>query len=193
MSLDVHHLNATYPQYPVTVQDKGWVYGVWYCGTPWKKATLYGQYPATFMKRISALFPRSERVLHAPSGTLLTPYCLDRVVDKARRPHVQADCGRMPFKADTFDLIISDPPYSAKDSVIYGCAPFPMGRFLRESQRVLVAGGHLAILHTSYPSYRRKDWELVGLIAVVSGFLRVTRILSIFRKPEVLPQWVQSA
>jgi len=182
MTMNVDALNTACPKYPKTVADKGWVYGVWYCGTSWQKAVLYGQYPATFLKRALALFPDAHDVLHAPSGALVDVpgVTLDIHRDEVRRPMVQASCGDMPFPDDSFDLILSDPPYSAKDSEIYGCAPFPMGGFMRESRRILRPGAHLGILHTSYPSYRRKEWKLVALIAVVTGFLRATRMFSVF-------------
>lgn len=53
---------------------------------------------------------------------------------------------------------------------------------MREFGRVLEPGGYLAMLHTYYPSYRRKEWRLEGLIAIVTGFQRATRVLSIFRR-----------
>ena len=53
---------------------------------------------------------------------------------------------------------------------------------VKEAHRVLRPGGYLGILHTYYPSYRRKMWKLRGLIAVVTGFQRATRMFSIFER-----------
>ena len=69
--MNVDALNATCPKFPKTVHDKGWTYGVWYCSTSWQKAVLYGQYPATFLRRALALFPDVRDALHAPSGALV--------------------------------------------------------------------------------------------------------------------------
>lgn len=183
MSLSVASVNEAMPHVPMTVEDKGWVYGVWYCGTSWDRVRLHGQYPPTFLKRARALFPQAERVLHAPSGTVSEGgITVDRVVDDVRRPMVQADCSALPFKDGSFDLVLADPPYTAEDSEKYGCAKWPQQKAIAEFHRVLRPGGHLGYLHTHYPMYRRKDWSLKALIAVVTGFQRATRMFSVFER-----------
>jgi len=82
----------------------------------------------------------------------------------------------------SFDLILSDPPYSEEDSKIYGCSKYPLGKFMEEARRVLIPGGHLGILHLYYPSHRRKEWSLDALIMVVTGFMRKVRVFSILTK-----------
>ncbi|KKK80188.1 hypothetical protein LCGC14_2825980, partial [marine sediment metagenome] len=62
------------------------------------------------------------------------------------------------FEDESFDLILSDPPYTKKDSEIYGCPPFPIRKFVKEAHRVLRKGGYLGMLHTYYPSYRKADF-----------------------------------
>jgi SAM-dependent methyltransferase len=183
LKIDIDNINATFPKYPVTVSDKGWIYGVWFCGTAWTKAKLYGSYPGNFLKRALALFPDAADILHAPSGTITGPgVTFDIKQDEVRKPQIVGDCGAMPFENNSFDLILSDPPYSADDSEKYGCAPFPMTRFIKECNRILRPGGCLGMLHIYYPSYYRKDWKLEALIAVVTGFYRKTRMFSILRK-----------
>lgn len=190
MRLDVEHWNATLgKRYPVTVNDKGWVYGVWYCGTAWDKVRLHGQYPPNFLKRALALFPDAERILQCPSGTVTGPgVTADLIADQCRRPQVLADASRLPFRDGTFELVLTDPPYTPKDSTIYGCPPYSTAKAMLEFHRVLEVGGYVGVLHTFYPSYRRKDWQLEGLIAVVTGFQRATRMFSIFRKLPPYPQ-----
>lgn len=186
--MDVEHLNARYPKYPITVSDKGWVYGVWYCGTAWTKVVLHGQYPPTFLNRALALFPTARRILHCPSGTLTGPgLTVDIKYDDVRRPRIVASADAIPLPDAVCDLILSDPPYTAEDSKKYGCKPFPLRGFMKEAHRLLQPGGHLGMLHTYYPLYRRKQWKLVALIAVVTGFMRGTRMFSIFER---LPQEV---
>lgn len=168
----------------MTVEDKGWIYGVWYCGTAWTKVRLYGQYPPGFLKRVLALFPSvpETEILHCPSGTVTGPgVTVDFHKNDVQCPQIQASADNIPIDDNTFSLIISDPPYSAVDSEKYGCAPFPMAGFMRESYRLLKPGGVLGVLDTKYPSYSRKNWKLVGLVCVVTGFLRATRMFSLFR------------
>ena len=167
---------------PYTHQNERWTYGVWYCGTSWTKVRLHGQYPPTFLRRALALFPAAHDVLHCPSGTLTSHLTVDRIYDGIRVPNIVADAGALPLRSESLDLVLSDPPYTRQDSLKYGCSPFPMRHFLEESHRVLRVGGCLGMLHTSYPSYARKHWKLCGLIAVVTGFARATRMFSILRK-----------
>lgn len=183
MKPSVASVNAAFPKYPMTVEDKGWIYGVWYCGTAWDKVRLHGQYPPTFLKRAMALFPEAKDVLHIPSGTIQgSGITVDRVVCDVRRPMIQADASALPFRDASFDLVLSDPPYTPADSAKYGCDRYPTKKAIGEARRVLRPGGYLGFLHTSYPSYRRKEWRLVALICVVTGFLRATRMFSVFER-----------
>ena len=181
--MNVHALNTAFPKYPMTISDKGWVYGVWYCGTSWAKVRLYGQYPPTFLKRALALFPTATDILHCPSGTVMGPgLTIDATRDAVRTPQIVACASALPLRDGSLDLILSDPPYSPADSAKYGHKPFPLVSFMNECHRTLRVGGHLGMLHTYYPSYRRKRWKLVGLIAVVTGFQRATRMFSVFER-----------
>ena len=192
--MDVDNLNRLSAKWPRSfisddsdsVVDRGWAYGVWYCGTSFQKSRLYGQYPPTFLKRAMALFPQARDVLHAPSGSLADlpegHVTLDIYEDDVRKPMFKGDCGNMPFADAAFDLVLSDPPYTEEDSRLYGCAKFPEKKFMAECRRVLRPGGHLGFLAYHYPSYRRADWRLRGLFAVVTGFSRRTRMFSVFER-----------
>ena len=182
--IDVAHLNATYPKYPITVADKGWVYGTWYCPTAWMRSHFYGQYPLTYLKRVLALFPSAKDILHCPSGTITGPgVTVDLICDDQRKPQHIAKAEALPFADNSFDLYISDPPYSNEDSKKYGTPPWKSRAAMNEAKRVLRPGGHYCLLHVRYPSFKRNDWNFVGLIGVVTGANRVVRLLSIFRKP----------
>jgi SAM-dependent methyltransferase len=179
----VENWNRTFPKYPPTMDAKGWIYGVWYCGTSWQRVTLHGQYPPGFLKRALALFPEAVDIVQVPSGTVTGPgITIDAMKDAVRVPQIQAQADALPLPDESADLILSDPPYTHADSAKYGCKPFPMGGFMKEAHRILRPGGHLGMLHVYYPSYHRKDWDLIGLIAVVTGFCRATRMFSILER-----------
>ncbi len=183
--IDVDNLNRSFPKFPITIRDKEWVYGVWYCGTSYTPVILHGQYPPTFLKRALALFPDipEHEILHCPSGTLAGHGInVDAVIDEVRRPQVCCLVTSLPFSGNSFSLILSDPPYSPADSKKYGCDPWPMRKAMMEFHRVLKPGGYLGMLHTRYPVFTKQFYALRGLIAVVCGAGRLTRMFSIFER-----------
>lgn len=180
----IDSLNRTFPKYPRTVKDKGWIYGLWYCPTAWMKTHFYGQFPLTFLKRVIALFPHAKDILQCPCGTVTGPgVTVDLIRDEQRNPQILASAEKLPFPANSFDVYISDPPYSNEDCKKYGTPPWRGKVAMDEARRVLRPGGHYCLLHVRYPSFKRKDWNFVGLIGVVTGANRCVRLLSIFQKP----------
>lgn len=183
--IDVANLNRVLPKYPITVQDKGWIYGVWYCPTAWMKTHFYGQFPLTFLKRVLALFPTAKDILQCPCGTISGPgITVDLIHDSQRKPMVLAPAESLPFPDNSFDLYISDPPYSNADSKKYGTPPFKLLNAMKEARRVLKPGGYYCLLHTRYPSFKRGSWNFIALIGIVTGANRCVRLLTIFQKPE---------
>jgi SAM-dependent methyltransferase len=148
------------------------------------RSHFYGQYPLTFMKRALALFPGALDILHCPSGTVTGPgVTVDLIRDEQRQPQHLANAHALPFLDNTFDVYLSDPPYSNADSVKYGCPPFKGKVAMAEARRVLKPGGYYGLLNVRYPSFKRKDWNFLALIAVVTGANRVVRLFTIFQKP----------
>lgn len=183
IQISVAAWNAAFPRYPRVVEDKGCIYGVWYCGTSWHKSRLHGEYPPTFLKRALALFPGAKQILHCPSGTVMGPgITVDRIKDKVRCPQIVADAAALPIQSGTIELVLSDPPYSEDDSKIYGCPSFPQKRFMSEAHRVLRRGGYLGVLHLYLPPYRKAEWKLVATIFVMTACCRAPRIFSIFKR-----------
>lgn len=187
-AMNIEHLNKSFPKYPMTVHDKGWTYGLWYCPTAWMKTHFHGQYPLTFLKRVLALFPDAKDILHCPSGTLTGPgVTVDLICDEQRKPQIQACATALPFPDGSFDLYISDPPYTPVDSGKYGTPPWKSKAAMTEARRILRPGGYYCLLNTRYPSFKRKDWNFEALIGVVTGANRTIRLLSIFQKPIAEP------
>ncbi len=181
--LIVKNINNTFPKYPPTVYSHNWIYGLWYCGTSWQKAIYYGQFPPTFVKRVVAGFPVDDfRLLHLCCGRCHINGAVN--VDIKDLPEVDqiADVENLPFEENSFDVCLIDPPYSEEDASRYDVKRLINSRkTMSEAKRVLVPGGWLLWLDEKYPSYRRKEWELKGLIGIVTGFERRTRILSMWR------------
>jgi ParB family chromosome partitioning protein len=181
--ISVEACNKAFPKYPPTIEAKGWIYGVWYCGTSWTKNHLHGQYPGNFLNRALSLFPDARDILHCPSGSILGPgITVDSVHDGIRCPQIVSDAANLPFNKSSFDLVLSDPPYTDGDAQTYGCTPFPLQKFMQEARRVLRRGGYLGILHLYYPAFRPRHWRLIALIGVITAPNRAARVFSIFER-----------
>lgn len=190
--------NATFPKYPRLIEDKGWVYGVWYCGA-FYKSKLYGDYPPTFLKRALSLFPEvpKDRILHCPSGSLngqVPGVTVDLIRDDKRHPQIIASADELPFSDNSFDLILSDPPYSAEHAKVYGTPNYPLKKSMNEFRRVLSPNGYFGLLHFYYPPFRRSDWKMRGLIGVCTGSNRKMRMFVIFQSTkEACPESVATS
>jgi hypothetical protein len=184
--LDVEFYNQTFLKYPKLIGDKGWIYGVWYCGMTYQRK-LYGQYPPTFLRRALSLFPSVDpkRILHCPSGSLngdVPGVSVDCMRDEIWQPQIIAAADCLPFSDCSFDLVLSDPPYSDAHSREVQHAPLPAQKEHAEFHRILARGGYFGLLHFRYPSFKRTEWEMRALIGVVTGSNRNVRVFTIFQK-----------
>ena len=98
--------------------------------------------------------------------------------------HVVADAADLPFEDETFDVVLSDPPYSVEDSKVYGQKAYPLRASIEEFRRVLRPGGYVGMLHTyTGPPRSNKLWATRAVIAVApSTQLNATRTFSIIQK-----------
>ncbi len=178
---------------PALVVSKGWVYGWWSLYAAPKTGTkgrLHGSYPRQFLERALSLFPKAKDILHVPSGTLgnlpTGHVTMDMKSDATRDPMIIGDCCKnIPFPDASFDLILSDPPYSPKDSKLYGCQPFRTMDFFREAYRVLRPGGYLGFLHLHLPQIRKpedKKWRMRGVITITLGSHKKARAFSLWQR-----------
>lgn len=190
VTLNVNGYNSAFPRYPKLVDDKGWIHGTWYCGAFYKQK-LYGDYPPTFLKRALSLFPDLDRtkLLHCPSGSINGQFggvTVDLIRDEKRCPQIIASADKLPFPDNSFDLILSDPPYSKQDAEKYGTPPYPLKKSFDEFRRILVPGGYLGLLHFYYPPFRRVNWDMKALIGVCTGSNRKMRMFAVFQKTDAI-------
>ena len=171
-------------KYPPTVWAQGWIYGLWYCGTSFQKAIYYGQFPSTFVKRITTGFPPSNLdFMHLCCGRCHIDGATNVDITMLPEVDIVADGERLPFADSSYDVFLVDPPYSEEDASKYKVKRLiRAGRVMSEARRILRPGGWLLWLDEKYPSYRRDEWKLTGLIGIVTGFERRTRILSMWQR-----------
>ena len=184
----VEAYTTTFPKYPTMWTDKDWLMGVWVLGNMYKRTNgYYGAFPGNFLKRIMSLFPDRTKTMHLFSGTLTAQpgeVTVDCRVTELVKPTVVADAKKLPFPVGSFDFVLADPPYSAKDAANYN-TPMPSRRHvMAEVARIMSPGGHLVWLDVVRPMYRAVEWKQVGGIMVLVSTNTRTRCLSIFERKE---------
>ena len=165
-------------------KKKRWIYGVWYCSTAFQKAIYHGQFPATFVKRIITAFPTNEfDFLHLCCGRCHIEGATN--IDIMNLPEVDiiANAEALSLKDESYDICLIDPPYTLEDSKKYGVPRLISCRkTMAELYRILKPGGWLLWLDVKYPTFKKTQWDLQGLVSIVTGINRRVRILTMFRK-----------
>lgn len=174
------------PKYPKVVVDKNWLYGIWMIGSNYKSTGYYGAYPPTYLKRLNALFPDAENVLHLFSGTVIKGFWKQETTfdcNKNLKPDVLGDAYNLiSYFDEKFDLIIADPPYSNSDAERYGTVMIKRKNVFRQTCQLLSEDGYICWLDQVLPPYRKIDVKYVGTIGIVRSTNHRFRILSIFKK-----------
>ena len=183
--LDNYHSTLGYPE-ATFIGGDGRIVGTWVMGNNYRvKSTYYGGYPAGYLKRIKALFPDKESVLHLFSGKVDTELFPGKRIDinPDREPDVVGDAHKLSeyFKED-FDLILADPPYSIEDCDHYGTIMVKRNTVLKEAYKVLKPGGHLVWLDQVLPQYRKIELKPVAYIGMVKSTNHRFRVITIFEK-----------
>jgi hypothetical protein len=145
----------------IQVED-GWIYGVWKMGNSWgSKAGYYGGYPGDYLKRIRALFPDKQRVLHLFAGKVDLSIMPGDTVDiqPELNPTFLDDAQTLEaVPLEKYDLVLADPPYSVEDAEHYGTSLVKRDRVMRALER-LPPGCHIMWLDQVFPRYRKVAFE----------------------------------
>ena len=131
-------------------------------------------------------------------------------IELSHRPNLVADNTAIPFKDNSFDVVVYDPPHipnqgrdkqkdfnsrfglvlrSPKENHYTFTHTFPP--FLREAYRVLKLEGILLCKITDYVHHHRYQWAHIELITAAStaGFLPCDCIIKIRKGPIIDPKW----
>lgn len=161
------------------------ILGMWVMGNDYRvKSGYYGGYPATYLRRIKALFPDKVSALHLFSGRVDTEAFPGKTVDRDidLDPDYVDDAetlGGTPL--ENFDLVLADPPYSAEDAIHYGSPMVNRAKVMRALTRVR-EGTHVVWLDQVLPMYRKADWHVVGRIGLVKSTNHRFRVATIFER-----------
>jgi SAM-dependent methyltransferase len=164
----------------------------WACGRP--TAAYRGGLPNGFLRRLDALLEITEQdaVLHLFSGSITgreNEHTMD--IQDTNNPTFVADAREtFPMSDDTYDVVLSDPPYDMKTNKgvkidysdkLWKTEFIKPYAWVKEAVRVLKPGGFLCILH--HLVYKTPDeCRRVFTVSVTCGPNTRIRALSIFQK-----------
>lgn len=164
------------------------VVGTWIMGNDYRvKSGYYGGYPAGYLKRIAALFPDRQRVLHVFSGQVdLTTMPGDTVdCNPAMKPTWIADAHDLSaVPLYIYDLVLADPPYSVEDAERYQTTMVQRNVVMRSLAAGMAAGARVVWLDQVLPMYRKDEWAIEAVIGMVKSTNHRFRVTTIFRRLE---------
>jgi hypothetical protein len=162
-----------------------WAYGVWVMGNDYRVSTGYhGGYPPTYLRRVKALFPDKQRVLHLFSGRVnLEEFPGDTVdINVDLMPTYLDDAQTlMRVPLETYDLVLADPPYTGEDADKYGTTMVKRNAVLRALER-LPSGAHVVWLDQMLPMYRKTAFKHEAAIGIVRSTNHRFRVVTIWRR-----------
>ena len=168
------------------IAEDGRVVGTWIMGNDYRvKSRYYGGYPAGYLKRIAALFPDRERVLHVFSGKIDLSSMPGDTVDcnPANNPTWVADAHDLSgVPLASYDLIMADPPYSVEDAERYQTTMVRRNVVMRSLAAGAIAGTRVVWLDQVLPMYRKDEWAVEAVIGMVKSTNHRFRVITIFRR-----------
>jgi hypothetical protein len=169
------------------VAADGRVVGTWIMGNDYRvKSAYYGGYPAGYLRRIKALFPDKERVLHLFSGKVDLAVLPGDTVDinsKLTPTYVDDAQTLLRVPLQSYDLILADPPYSVEDAERYQTTMVKRNTVLRALQRA-APGTHIVWLDQVLPMYRKDAFAIDAVIGMVKSTNHRFRVVTIFRRAD---------
>lgn len=166
--------------------EDGRVVGTWIMGNDYRvRSGYYGGYPAGYLKRVKALFPDRQKVLHIFSGR----------VDQSVLPGDTVDCNpslEPTFVADAhslvdvpvanYDLILCDPPYSVEDAEHYQTTMVKRNVVIRSLGQKAKSGTYVVWLDQVLPMYRKDQWKIEAVIGMVKSTNHRFRVTTVFKR-----------
>lgn len=180
------YVKATgYPR-SLFVGEDGRAVGTWIMGQNYTvKSDYYGGYPAGYLRRIKALFPDKQRVLHLFSGKVDTDTMPGDTVDlnAANSPTFVDDAQTLDHVPLTdYDLVAADPPYSVEDCDHYQTTMIKRNKVMATLGQLLRKGAHVVWLDQVLPMYRKDQFAIEAVIGVVKSTNHRFRVVTIFGK-----------
>jgi hypothetical protein len=164
--------------------ERPWLYGVWRQASFAVKSGYYGGYPGDYLKRIKALFPDRQHILHVFSGMVDTAMMPGDTLDirPELAPTYCIDAETMQgVPLERYDLAVCDPPYTPADAAQYGTRMVVPGRVMKALER-LPSGAYVVWLDEREPVVTKAAFIHEGIISLTTSAGHRCRIVSIFRR-----------
>lgn len=168
-------------------KPSGCILGHWVLGNDYRVASGYhGGYPATYLRRMRALFPDRKNALHLFSGKVDTETFPGKTVDinPALSPDYLDSAETLEnVPLENFDIVLADPPYTGEDADRYG-TPMVNRNKVMVALRQVDPGTPVVWLDQALPIYRKTDWEVIARIGLTKSTNHRFRVVTVFeRKP----------
>lgn len=182
--IDAYTKTTGYPKSLFIAAD-GRVVGTWIMGNNYRvKSTYYGGYPATYLKRIKALFPDKQNVLHLFSGKVDTETFPGDTVDMSAElnPTYVDDAQTLEnVPLEFYNLVVCDPPYSVEDAEHYKTTMVKRNKVMKALSR-LPSDAHIIWLDQVLPMYQKEVFAMEAIIGLVKSTNHRFRVITIFRR-----------
>lgn len=158
-------------------------------GMPGSQGSYPGAFPQGFIPKLKRRWWGNKR-LWLFSGSFSDPSGIMVDIKPDVFPTVQADCEALPFKDESFDFVMMDPPYSEEEALsLYGTPYFNLLHVLNEAARVCEPGGYVLLLHRlicwNHPEhnihFKRLKVIAVGGVYKFCGWTNI-RALTVWQK-----------
>lgn len=181
-----HYVQATGHPRSLFVGEDGRIVGSWIMGNDYRvQSDYYGGYPAGYLRRIKALFPDKDRILHLFSGKV------DNSVLPGQRVDINPDTDpdyvddaqtllRVPL--EMFQLVLADPPYSVEDCDHYRTTMVRRNLVMQALGNRLRPLSHIVWLDQVLPMYRKDQFKIIGVIGMVKSTNHRFRVVTLFEK-----------
>lgn len=167
------------------VAGDGRVVGMFIMGNDYRVSTgFYGGYPAGYLRRIKALFPDKQHVLHLFSGKVDLAAMPGDTVDinaDLAPTYIDDAQGLSEVPLSLYDIVLADPPYSVEDCDHYKTTMIKRNKVMTALGR-LSSGAHVVWLDQVLPMYRKDTWAVDAVIGMVKSTNHRFRVVTIFRR-----------
>jgi hypothetical protein len=144
------------------------------------KSKYKGAFPLHFEQNLVRLLGYPEKVLHPFGGMAEIGTRVD--LNPTVQPDVLADAHELPFAAESFDLVVLDPPYSDEEALeLYETPPLRPRVYTAEAVRVLREGGWLAVYGDREPARPPRTNHTLRIMVVLRPGHR-PRVCMVFQK-----------